>query len=372
MKNKKKVIIITVIILTIALLGIGLYFVLKPNYNISNAFSYMENLDSYKVVVNRIDLEFDEDKVELENIIDKDVEKITDTFGTRYFYNNRRVESEEYGDGKIWYYEREWAISTITPSYKSVYDEMFNVLSKYKFSQKKNVFQFVNEKYTDEDGNKREKILDLEEDIEDIIGKMAVTSRDSTAFTEDGVYKVISVLGNVSITLDKDKIDNITLVFIPKCYNEEEKLTECSKVKVEKELYKVVIDFSDYGTAKVDFPKNFESDLQKTTAGNWAGKYKGTITCSDGKTYEETMELTADVKIDDKIFWDANYKVFDCKSGYYSQSTTYYTHENNKIVLYNFSRDEILTEFNLKENKLIEKDENGNIISEFKKEDNKN
>lgn len=103
----------------------------------------MTNLDSYKVVANRIDLDFNEDKVELENIIEKGVEKITDAFGTRYFYNNKIVKSEEYGDAEIWYYDREWAFSTFTPSFKSVYDEMFNVLNKYKFSQKKMYFNLL-------------------------------------------------------------------------------------------------------------------------------------------------------------------------------------------------------------------------------------
>lgn len=377
MKNKKIIIIFSSILLGIILLGVILYFVLRPKYNLSDAFDYMTNLDSYKVVVNKIS-EYDtsyydedeiEEEVELENIIEKDVEKITDTFGTRYFYNDKIVESEEYGDGEIWYYEREWMFSSVTPSFKSVYDEMFNILNKYKFSQKKNVFQFVNEKYIDEDGDEWEKIWDLEEELEDIIDSLTngYSYEYVTVSPENGVYNVVSALGDVSITLDKDKIDSVTLIFIVECYDEEDEWLECSEIEEAREIYKLVIDFSDYGITKVDFPKNFESDLQKTTAGNWVGKYEGTITCPDGKTYEETMELHDSVKIDGKIFWDVDYKVFGCESGYYSQSSAYYTHENNKIVLYDFFREEVLTEFELSENKLIEKDETGNVLSEFKK-----
>lgn len=374
MKDKKKIIIITFIILVFILLGIGLYFYLKPNYNynLSDLLNNMKNLESYKVVVNKNNLRFDEDEVVLENIINKDVEKITDHWGTRYFYNNKIVKSKEYGDGKIWYYEREWGFSSVTPSFKGVYDEMFDILSKYKFSQKKNVFQFVNEKYIDEDGDEREKILDLDEELEDIIVAIANISYDSSIYAEDGEYKLVPVLGDVSISLNKDKINKVTLLLLSQCYDEENELIDCSELLQDKELYKIVIDFSNYGTAKIDFPKNFESDLQKTTAGNWVGTYKGTMTCSDGKKYEETVNLTSDVEIDGKIFWEVSYKVFDCETSRYSQSSTYYTHENNKIVLYNFFKEEVLTEFELNENKLIEKDENGNIISEFKKENSMN
>ena len=352
-------------------MGVILCFVLRPKYNLSDAFDYMTKLDSYKVVFNKIS-EYDTSyydegerkEIQLENIIERDVEKITDIFGTSYFYNDKIVTPEGYGAGEIWHYDS----GSITSSFKIVYDEMFNILNIYKFSQKKNVFHFVNEKYIDKDGDEWEKIWDIEEELKDIIDSL--TNGDSyNSYTYYGAYNVAPALGDVSVTLDKEKIDSVTLVFIPECYDEDDEWLECSKLEVPREIYKLVIDFSDYGTAKVDFPKNFESDLQKTTAGNWVGKYEGTITCPDGKTYEETMELHDSVNIDDKIFWNVDYKVFDCESGYYSKSSAYYTHENNKIVLYDFFREEVLTEFELIENKLIERDETGNVLSEFKKSD---
>ena len=383
--RKKYVVILLILICLVSLIGI-LYFIFKHDYNLDDALNYMKNLESYTVTLTteEINPEYDKTTKILENVIENGNEKIIDGWGeTKYFYNNKPVKSNNVLTGeKIWYYEGESTISTGDglDSYKEVYNELFAILSKYKFSQKKNVFEFVNETYIDENGNKREKISDFEAEFEKI---NYFFDPYSDIFEDDdlGEIKIKYTLDNVSIYLNKNKISSITLSYTEKSY-----LSEASGLvyrSSDKFSEKLIIDFSDHGTAKVDFPESFFSDLEKTTAGDWVGKYESVLTCSDGKMYDEVINLTGDVsinqtRVDSNVFWvldyKSDYKNYNCeKDDYCCERTKYFTEvhryikNDNKIILYDFFEEDVLGELELSGGKLIEKDEKGNIITVFEK-----
>ena len=370
---KKKSVIILLVVISLLLVG-TIIFLLVPKYNLVDSLNYMKNLESYKVVINRLEYDsFDEKIVEdkqVENFISDKTEKNIAVNKINYFDNGKRIDSKDYKDGKAWYYHSNQVMSSEPDSYRKIYNNLFSILEKYNFIKKGNKFEFKNEKYIDDEGDEWEKIWDLEDDLEDVLKYLNKSFNSHQTGTEEyGLIDVEDVLGNVIVTLEEKNISSIKLVYVAECYTDDEELLDCSKIDEDGETYSLEISFSDYNNIKVEIPKEVKESLKETTAGNWVGVYKNNIICSDGKSYEERIELTDEYNwfADDFHSWDIKMKGYSCDYNSYSILNKEYNFDGNKLYVYD-ATGEVIVQFEYNDGKIIEYDENNNIKATFEKE----
>lgn len=383
MKNKKKIIIFSVIGFFAVLLAVIILIVFTKDSKI-NIYEILDNmieLNSYTVEVNTIDFDDDIEGLKEENhskvSIEGKTEKIDDHFGTTYHYNDRLVNNKEINNGNlIWYYSSMYNSGSSkinVPYYSEIYKSIFDKLKNYEYKRFLNTFEIINEEYINEFDEEWNTILDVYNDLEEEIESIYGTVNSSNFYelgSDDGWIEKVPVLDKLKISVKNNYITEIALIYVAECYTEEDEYIDCKEYDEDGEMFKLLIDFYDYNTVKVDISNDVIDSLNKTTAGDWVGEYNHTITCSNGKSYEETLTLKDSfVWIDEinEIGWESSSKLFDCDSGYYNYDTLhYYNFKDNMLFIYDIFGEKMV-EFKVRDNSFLELDKNGKVIGEFKK-----
>ena len=99
----------------------------------------MKNLNSYRVVVNKESAKNKSKEKVLENIIQNNNEKNTNSFGTKYVSDGKILTSGKYNNEEISYYLSDSTFSSAAKVYKTIYNSLFSELKNYKFEKNNNI-----------------------------------------------------------------------------------------------------------------------------------------------------------------------------------------------------------------------------------------
>ena len=364
--NNKKIIGIILLVLAVVCCVSGYILSQKDSTTLSTKnkdqglneiLDNMKNLNSYKVVVNKESAKNKSKEKVLENIIQNNNEKNTNSFGTKYVSDGKILTSGKYNNEEIWYYLSDSTFSSSAKVYKTIYNSLFSELKNYKFEKSNNIFkiQKSNSNSTTEEKSELKS-------IHNILYTLTGNSYSAIQITEKGEqYNITDALNDVQITVKDNNISSMVFKFIAGCQDNNKKTVNCPY----EELYTLTIDFSDLNKAKVELAKDVLDSLKKTTAGDWVGTYEGKITCSDGKSYDGKLELEGDYSVGVKsVGWKLNGNIYDCteKKTLNLSLTDKYQMNGDKIVIYDLF-DKKIAEYKYSKGKITIYDASNKLVA---------
>lgn len=365
--NRKKIF----TILFSALVLILLIVVVLLITNKIDKFNFNE--DNFSVQIMEYNLFFDTEEdarlfiVEVDNnnyhIIDKENEY--------YFIDNEIIESLERkrDKKKIWIYEKDKSANTVTSIYGFTHKEFvenskqlsIDIINEINNSNYKKEYNIYNVKVDDK----------LKNNINNIIKNKWSSSVLRFDYNDYGFYSdcadcyEVYEVKDVEFKVNNSNIEELKIELTNVVYDGNGKINKTFSYSKYEDIA-LVFKFSNYGNTSVELSDDIKQSLANTQASDFVGNYVHTKNCSDGKSYDETIELTNKF---DFIFgsgWDAYYEIFDCEDNSYVTTFVDYVIENEIITFYK-SDDEVV-KFKYENAKLSELDENNNVISVFNKE----
>lgn len=367
MKNKKIIVIlISILGLIIIIAGILLILNKKDKFNF--------NADNFSVEIKEYNLFFDseEDADSLFVNVDNNNYHIIDEEDQYYSINNEIIESlERERDGKvIWIYEKNKPNNIIASINGFTHEEFVKNSMQFSIDI---VNELKNAKYKKTDDIWNVKLTPkLNANIEKIIKENWIKTNlifdkndNNRTFSDcDECYQV-NEIKEIEFTTNDTYIEKLKIVLTNVVYDKTGNINENWSYEETGETA-LVFKFSNYDNTHVELSDDIKQSLSNTQVKEFVGNYVNKKTCSDGKNYDETIELTNEFDYIHGMGWKVNYNIFDCKSGNYTQSSAKYDIENNIITFYNVG--DVVAKFKHENNQLNELDDNNNVVSTFNKQ----
>jgi len=371
MKNKKKKL-LTIAITLITIIIICIILILIKNKPSSKEFTI--NKDNFTAQIIEYepywDDAYDEDDI---FIIKKDGDNIhivDDRQKEYYIIDNELIESIESKrtDDIVWIYAKDKPqdvislINGLSPTEyvtnrKDLPILIVNELKKSQYDYKDEVFTFkIDETLNDNIIN----IL-IESWNDQLINENFVASD-----CEDGCYSKYKVK-NIELETKEANVKQIKIELVNVVYDKDGNILKDWSYS-EYDDINIIFRFNNYNSTEVTLSNEIKTSLASTQAGEFVGKYTHTITCPNGESHQETIELTKQFDTMFGMGWEAKYTLYDCECDYDFTEETKYHVENNIISFYEGWDTEPLVQFKYTTTSLIELDKNNTVTNIFIKE----
>lgn len=367
MKNKKIIVIlISILGLIIIIAGILLILNKKDKFNF--------NADNFSVEIKEYNLYFDseEDEDSLFVKVDNNNYHIIDEEDQYYFINNEIIESlERKRDGKvIWVYEKNKPKNLISSINGFTHEEFVKNSIQFPIDI---VNELKNAKYKKDDNTCNVKLTpELSANIEKIIKENWIQTNlifdkndNNRTFSDCADCFQVYEIKEIEFTTNDNYIEKLKIVLTNVVYDQNGNINENWSYE-ETEETALVFKFSNYDNTHIELSDEIKQSLSNTQAKEFVGNYVNKKTCSDGKNYDETIELTNKFDFISGMGWEVNYNIFDCESGYYTKSSAKYDIENNIITFYELG--DVVAKFKYENNQLNKLDDKNNVVSTFNKQ----